>query len=259
FTGHFATSTVATINNNVASNIALAINACPAAFGVTATPSSATVKVVHSKPGIFLAVGLPTAGNFSWGGVTDSVGAAVTNGSTSCTGNATGKFITALSTTTLATNLAAAINACTSHATTGVTASGGGSTLTVMDTLLGTSTTFTVGGADTTFTWANGSVVTAGTNGSSTSCATNTTANFLVDSTTSGLATNLGLAINACGTPATAGVTASTTGTPTVTATAATAGTTANNIALASTLTGYSWAAATLGAAPGTAGTNGDN
>src|SRR5439155_25791690 len=89
FTGTFATSTVATINNNVASNIALAINACPAAFGVTASASTNTVKVVHTKPGTFLAVAVPVAGNFSWGSVTNSVGAAVTNGSTSCTSNTT--------------------------------------------------------------------------------------------------------------------------------------------------------------------------
>src|SRR5439155_1229074 len=98
---------------------------------------------------------------------------------------------------------------------------------------------------DTTFSWANSSTVTPGTNGSASSCTTNTTANFLLDpASTSGLATNLKDAIAACTTPATVGVTASTTGTPTVTVTAATAGTTADAIGLASTITGYAWAAA---------------
>ncbi|PYV33403.1 MAG: hypothetical protein DMG22_10200 [Acidobacteria bacterium] len=42
-----------------------------------------------------------------------------------------------------------------------------------------------------------------------------------------------------------------------MTVTAATPGTTADAIGLASTITGYAWAATTLGAAPGTAGSNG--
>jgi hypothetical protein len=254
FTAHFATSGT---SGGLASNVADAIGMCNAGIGVTATFAGSTVKVVQTKPGAFLAVS-GSSSIFSWGTVTDSGGTnPPTNGLTSCD-NTTGKFTTANTTTALATNLAAAINACTS-ATTGVTASGSGSIVTVLDTTLGNFNTFTVGGGDTTFSWGNSSTVTAGTNGSANTCTTNTTANFLVDSTTSGLATNLKNAIAACATPATVGVIASTTGTPTVTVTAATAGTTANATTLGSTITGYTWAAATLGAAPGTAGTNGDN
>src|SRR5439155_8799691 len=121
-----------------------AIGMC-SALGVTTSLSSNTVKVVQKKPGTFLTVS-GSSSIFSWGPVTDSGGiiAPTNGGASTCTGNATGKYATSLSTTTLATNLAAAIQACT-HSVTGVTASSSTNTVTVIDTLLGRSTTLTVG------------------------------------------------------------------------------------------------------------------
>src|SRR5439155_9847709 len=109
--------------SDVATNLAAAINACSSAFGavgVTAvanSPSSGQVTVTDKKPGAFLSVGTTLTG-FAWGVVSGN-----SNGSTTCTGSApsfTGTFITSSTPSTLAANLAAAINTGTCAANLGI-------------------------------------------------------------------------------------------------------------------------------------------
>jgi len=130
-TGTFAPSSSTT---TLASNMAAAINLCPAAAGVSATQSTDTVKVTDTTPGSFTTFSVSDTNNsgiFSWSSVT-----AGTNGSNACTSSTTGTFATSNSTTTLATDLAAAIALCPAAA--GVTASSNGTTVTATADIAGT-------------------------------------------------------------------------------------------------------------------------
>src|SRR5204862_6427701 len=144
----------------------------------------------------------------------------VSSGSNACSSATAGTYVNNASTTTEATNLAAAINSChTSFPTVGFTASASGSGVTVTGTGLGAATfggTETSGGGHAL----NWSATSAGSNGTN-ACASSTTGTFASSLNTTTLASNLAAAINLC--PVGAGVTA-TSSTNTVTVTSRTAG-----------------------------------
>ncbi len=105
--GTFAASNSTT---TLASNLAAAIAACPAAAGITATSSGAVVTVTARTAGSngnSIAIA-DTVSNFNWSGAVLSGG---TDGSTTGTTFAYWSGAAAISTTQLATNIATAINA----------------------------------------------------------------------------------------------------------------------------------------------------
>jgi hypothetical protein len=247
-------ATVGTFTNSlttatVASNIEAAImsTSCQTTFpvGFTASyTSGSTFTVTNPIPGPFLTVNAAgNAGIFTWGGVTG--GSAGTN---SCASSTTGTFATSSSTTTLASNLAAAINLC--PAAVGVTASSGTNTVTLTAITGGTAgnsiaLTPTATGF---YKWTAGDLA-GGTAG------TNTGASFAVDGVVGDNATNLAAAINRNATISPV-ITASPSG-GVVTLTAVTPGTGADTLTTTESLNNFSWQSTTLGGTGATAGTNG--
>ena len=147
--GTFATGSSTAI---VASNIAAAINSCnssyPAVGAIANYASGNTFTVASAAPGPFLAEsGSNLTGLFSWGSVV--VGSAGTN---SCTSSTSGTLAYSSSTTTMASNLAAAIAACPAA---GVTATSSGATVTVTASTAGSGgNSITLGNTLSNFTWA---------------------------------------------------------------------------------------------------------
>ncbi len=201
-------------------SLAAAINAS-ATTGATAAAATGVVTVTDLTAGsgtTFSVGGANDTGFFSWGAVTPGG-----NGSAACTGASspfTGTFVTATSTTQLATNLQAAIAMC--PAGTNVTATNTGATVTVTNNTVGSATTLTVADTNNTGNFAWGTV-TAGTNGSAGCTGTGPyTGTFAVSTTTTTVeAADLVAAITAC--PAGAGISATNTG-ATVTVTDTTPG-----------------------------------
>ncbi len=224
-----------------ATNLANAINACNtsyAAVGVTAYATGAVVRIASTtfgSPASSLTLG-GTASNFLWSSVT--TGSSPTNGCTSAT---TGTFASRSSTAAVASNIAAAINACnSSYPAVGLTATyASGSRFTVSGTAGGPY--LAVGASNNTnlFTWGAVTAGSAGTN----ACGTSTSGTFATSNSTVTLATNLAAAIAAC--PVAAGITASSTG-AVVILTARTAGSSGNSIALGSTMPNFRWIGADM-------------
>ena len=237
---------VSTYPSTSATNLANAINACNNAYpavGVTATSNGAVATITSTtlgSPASSLTLS-KTARHFLWSAVTS--GLPSTNGCTSAT---TGTFASG-SAATVASNIAAAINACnSSYPAVGVTASyTSGSTFTVSSVAPGPY--LAVGASNNTglFSWGT---VTAGSAGTNT-CSSSTSGTFAASNSVATLATNLAAAINAC--PAAAGITASST-LGGVILTARTAGSSGNSIALGNTLSNFTWSGADL-----TGGTDG--
>jgi hypothetical protein len=231
--GTFATSAS---NNTLATNLAAALNACPAGAGLSAVSATNTVTVTDTTPGSFTTF-TPGATNnasiFAWGGTT-----AGTNGTQTCPSSTTGTYVTDASTTNLATNLASAINACnTAHAAVGVTAASTGAAVTVSATTWGTAgNAITVTPASGFFAWGGGTLA-GGVNG------TTSATSFAVDNVIADNATNLATAIN--DNTATLGVTAAAAA-GVVTVTASAPGTGGNSITVADTLNNFTWTAGTL-------------
>jgi hypothetical protein len=245
YTGTYETSSNTT---TLAGYFNTAIGHCAASVGFSTSTTGATVTVTDTTPGNFttFSVGGGASGVFSWGsGVT-----AGTNGSNACTSPTAGTFQTANATTTLASNLAAAINACnTSYPAVGATASySSGSAFTITDTTPGSNSTFTFTLNDTNtsgiFSWSG---VTSGSNGSTNTCsgtAPNFTGTYETSSSTTTLAGYFNTAIGVCA--ATVGFsTATSTNTVTVTDTTSGPGTT---FSVGGGATGvFSWGTVTAG------------
>ncbi len=146
----------------VAANIAAAINACNSSYpavGATASyTSGSTFTVSGAAAGPYLAVGASNNTNlFSWGTVTPG-----TAGTNACTSSTSGTFATSNNTTTLATNLAAAINACPAAA--GVTATSTLASVILTARIAGSTGNCALGTTTSNFTWA-GSNMTGGSDG----------------------------------------------------------------------------------------------
>jgi|CZLA01.1.fsa_nt_gi hypothetical protein len=145
-----------------AANIAAAINACNTSFpavGVTASYTSGnTFTASGVAAGPYLAVGASNnAGLFSWGTVT-----AGSAGSNACPSSTTGTFAISNSPITLATNLAAAINACPAAAGVTATSTLGGVILTARTA--GSTGDSALGNTLSNFTWATANMI-GGTDG----------------------------------------------------------------------------------------------
>ena len=240
-TGTFAAGSS---NAAEAANIAAAINACNSSYpavGATASyTSGSTFTVSGASAGPYLAIGESNnTGLFTWGAVT-----AGTAGSNTCTNSTTGTFAASNVIATLATNLAAAISACT-PATTGVTAVGSGPVVTLTANTTGSSgNNIALGSKAPNFTW-SGSTLSGGTDGVTSATTFAYWSGAAVVSTTQ-LATNIATAINENPTlQAATGVTA-TTNANVVTVTANTGGANAYATTVAA-FAGFKWGAATLG------------
>jgi hypothetical protein len=145
-----------------AANIAAAITACNSSYpavGVTASYTSGSTFTVSSvAAGPSLAVGASNnTGLFSWGTVT--AGSAGTN---TCPSSTAGTFATSNNPITLATNLAAAINACPAAAGVTATSTLGGVILTARTA--GSSGDSALGSTLSNFTWAGSNMI-GGTDG----------------------------------------------------------------------------------------------
>src|SRR5439155_4474736 len=206
--------------------------------------------------------GATVAGTFSGstpvGTATITVGSntltltAVGSGSDTCSSSTAGTFLnTGAGGTAIAKDFTDAINACVGlYPAVGVTAARGGAVVTLTTTTVGSAASLAVGLGSPALTNFSCGSVTPGSDGSP-GCATSTTGTFALGTDATTQATNFAAAINIC--PTAAGVTASSSS-GTVTITARTGGTGGNSIALAKTLTNFSWTRANL-----TGGTNGDN
>ncbi len=233
-----------------AANIAAAINACKSlypAVGVTASYTSGNTFTVSSVAGgPYLAVGASNnAGLFSWGTVT--AGSAGTN---TCPSSTTGTFAASNSVATLATNLAAAINACPAAA--GVTAKStlGGVILTARTA--GSTGDCALGNTMSNFTWA-GSNMSGGTDGVTSGTTFAYWSGAAVVSTTQ-VAANIATAINENTTlqAVATGVSATSNGNI-IAVTANTPGTAGNSYGTTvANFAGFAWGGATLSG--GTAG-----
>jgi len=231
---------VSTYPSTSATNLANAINACSTAYsavGVTANAIGNVVTITSTtlgSPASSLTLS-HTASNFVWSAVTS--GSPSTNGCTSAT---TGTFGSG-STATVASNIAAAINACnSSYPAVGVTASyTSGSTFTVSSVAGGPYLAVGASNNSGLFSWGT---VTAGSAGSNT-CTGSTSGTFATSNSVATLASNLAAAINAC--TAAAGVTASST-LGGVILTADSAGSSGNSIALGNTTSNFTWAGSTM-------------
>jgi len=256
-TGSCASSTAGALNVNatpatVAAYLAAAINSCNttySAVGVTASASAGVVTVTDTTPGSYTTLGTlgGNASNFVWSSVTPG-----TAGTNACTSSTTGSFATSNSNATVASNLAAAINACTtSYPAVGFTASyGSGNTFMVTSPIPGP---FLAVGASNNaglFSWGSVSGGSAGSN----TCTTSTSGTFATSSSTTTLASNLATAIAAC--PPAAGVTATSAG-AVVTVSARAAGSSGDSITLGNTLSNFTWSGADLSG--GTDGTTSAN
>jgi hypothetical protein len=241
-TGTFVTSTSsATRATNFNSAIAACYSSYPA-IGITPsyTANSSTVTLTAVLPGNFLTVSKTLTNS------TLSTATTGSNGSRTCTSSTTGTYVTSNSTTTLASNLVAAINACNTAypAAVGVTSTSATNKVTVTASTPGPSgNSIGLNSTSGFFAW-NGSTLTGGT-------PINTGTNFAIDGSNADAASNLAAAINRYGSTVGVGATSSA---ATVTVTASAPGTSGNSIALASTLTStsFSWAGTKLAG-----GTNG--
>jgi hypothetical protein len=234
-----------------AANIAAAINACNSSYpavGVTASYSSGSTFTVSSvAAGPYLAIGASNnTGLFSWGTLTPG-----TAGSNTCPSSTTGTFATSNNTVTLATNLAAAINAC--PAAVGVTATSTGPVVILTARAAGSSgNSIALGNTLSNFTWISADM-TGGSDG------TTSGTNFAYWSgaaaaSTAQVAANIASAINQNTTlqAVATGVSATSNGNI-VTVTANAPGTAGNSYGTTvANFTGFAWAHATL--TGGTAG-----
>jgi hypothetical protein len=234
-TGTFGVSATTTTS---ASNLETAINACNTSYsavGATATLSGSSVIVSNTTLGDLTISNFAVGGSglpasvFSWGSVT-----AGSDGSNGCTGSTTATYMTSSSTSTLASNLSAAINDCTSG--TGVTSSASGSTvdLTALTTGSGGNSITLTPTATGFFKWAAGTL----TGGSDGSTSATTFAYWSVNApvSTTTLASNIATAI----TLSAAGFTGTSSGNV-VTIVDNTTGPAGDNVALSSGLTGFTW------------------
>jgi hypothetical protein len=225
----------------VASYLAAAINSCNgtySAVGVTANAAAGVVTITDTTPGSYTTLG-PLGGNasnFVWSSVTPG-----TAGTNTCTSSTTGSFATSNSNATVATNIAAAVNACTnSYPAVGLTASSGSAgTFTVTNPIPGPF--LAVGASNNTglFSWGTVTVGSSGTN----TCTSSTTGTFATSNSTTTLASNLAASIAAC--PAAAGVTATSAG-AVVAVTARVAGSSGDSIALGNSISNFTWSGADL-------------
>ena len=248
-TGTFASGSTTA---SVASNIAAAINSCNTSYpaiGITASYSSgSTFTVTNPTPGPYLAVTGANLGSlYSWGAVTG--GSAGTN---TCTSSTSGTFATSITTTTLATNLAAAVNDCPAAA--GVTASASSSTVTVTARTAGTTgNSIALGNTLSSFSWSGGNL-SGGADGTTSGTTFAYWSGAAAVSPTQ-LAANIAAAINANTTLQTVatGVAATSNG-GVVTVTARTPGAAGNSITTAANLTGFSWSGNLSGGVAGATG-----
>jgi len=171
-------------------------------------------------------------------------------GTNACTSATAGTFAVSSNPAVVASNMAAAINACnTSYPAVGVTASSTGAVVTIASTTLGSpASSLTLTNTASNFVWSAVTTGSAGSNG----CTSATTGTFISGSSIAAEASNIAAAINACNTSYPAvGVTASYTSGSTFTVTSAAAG--AYLAVGASNNTGlFSWGTVTAG----TAGSN---
>src|SRR5439155_6299785 len=234
-TGTFA---VDSTTSGLASNLAAAINACPtpATVGVTAGASGSMVTLTAATLGtggnsITLA---DTSSAFAWTAGTLAGG---TDGSNTGTNFQFSSGSAPLSTTAVATNLAAAIQR--NGATVGVGSTSSANVVTVTAATLGTAGN-TIGLSEdisSGFAWSGSGTLAGGLSGSDIGT------NFSISSNTTTEATNLALAINRNGaTPG--GSATSTANVVTITATAT--GPSGNSITLAEGLGNFTWGGATL-------------
>ena len=228
-----------------AANIAAAINACNSSYpavGVTASYTSGSTFTVSSvAAGPYLAVGASNnTGLFSWGTVT-----AGSTGTNTCPSSTTGTFAASNSTVTLATNLAAAINACPAAA--GVTAIAAGPVVTLTADTAGTSgNSIALGSTTSNFTW-SGADLSGGTDGV-TSATTFAYWSGAAAATPTQVAANIASAINQNATlqAVATGVSARSNG-ATVTVTANAPGTAGNSYGTTkASFGGFAWGGATL-------------
>ncbi len=226
-----------------AANIAAAINACNSSYpavGVTASYTSGSTFTVSSvAAGPYLAVGASNnTGLFSWGTVT-----AGSTGTNACASSTTGTFASSNSTVTLATNLAAAINACPAAA--GVTAVASGPVVTLTADTAGTSgNSIALGSTTSNFTW-SGADLSGGTDGV-TSATTFAYWSGAAAATPTQVAANIASAINQNATlqAVATGVSARSNGAA-VTVTANAPGTAGNNYATTkAAFAGFAWTGA---------------
>ncbi len=207
----------------LASNISAAINSCNTNFlavGLTsAYTSGPSFTVTSALPGTAAAITTATATNatgiFSWGTPTTA-----TDGSNACSSTTTGTYATSGNTTTLAGNLAAALNLCPAGTglAAGTATNNGSSTVTVTANTWGSTPGVTLASTNTAvFAWAGTGGITDGSDGA------NLGTNFRIDNVNSDNATNLAAAITRNG--GTIGVTGTAaTNTVTITATPGTGG-----------------------------------
>ncbi|MGD0792933.1 MAG: hypothetical protein ABR920_14295 [Terriglobales bacterium] len=243
-TGTFASGSS---NAAEASNIAAAINACNSSYpavGVTASYTSGSTFTVSSvAAGPYLAVGASNnSGLFSWGTLT--AGSAGTN---TCPSSTTGTFATSNNTVTLATNLAAAINACPAAA--GVTAKSTGAVVILTARIAGSTGDSALGSTIPGFSWIAPNM-SGGTDGTTSGTTFAYWSGAALASPTQ-LAANIATAINQ-NTTLQAVVSATSNG-ATVTVTADTPGTAGNSYGTTkANFAGFAWGGATLSG--GTAG-----
>jgi hypothetical protein len=231
-------------------NLKAAINACPAADGITVTGTPATTITVTSTY-----YGNTTDFPFSATGYTGLSWNAVASGSdgtNSCSSSTTGTYATSSSTTTLATNLLTALKACAAanDPTIGLNVAqttSSTSTVTVYENTWGTGgPTVTVAPTAAGFFKWNAGTLTGGTNG-----ATNAT-HFAVDNVNSDNAAALATAVADANNGVVSATHSGTNGYATVTAVAP--GSSGNSVGLGGTAVGngFSWGGgATLGTGTG--------
>jgi len=255
--GSAATFATSSSTTTLAGNLSSAINSCNGSYsavGATSSypgtngTSSFTVNDTTLGAGTTFSVGGGGTGTFSWG----SGATAGSNGTSTCSTTTAGTYAYSSVTTTLASNIAAAINACnTAYPAVGATANySSGSTFTIYDTTPGSTGTFTFTLGQTNasgiFGWSG---QTSGSNGGTSTCtgsAPSFAGTYATSSSTSTLATNFRAAINACA-AGTAGITnTSTRSGSSVTITAAAAGTGGNSIDVSPTSGFFYWTAGTL-------------
>src|ERR1051326_6895529 len=157
--GNFVNSSTST---TAASNFKTALDSCISqGFPATDSLSGSAVTVTSTAVGSSVTItDSDSLGNFSWGTITNGA-----DGSNVCFNSTTGTFANSTSTTTLASNLATAINNCnTSFPAVGLTATSSTNTTTVTAAAKGSAITLDTTGTDANnFSWGS---VSAGTDGS---------------------------------------------------------------------------------------------
>jgi hypothetical protein len=246
YMGNYTAATLAT-------NIAAAITSCNGTYpavGLNAVASGATVKVTTPVLGTSTVINSATTTNptgiFSW----TSGPTAGNNGSNSCTTITTGTYATSTVLSTLAANLAAAINMCPTGTGLTNTNTSSGAVVTVTASQGGTNPGVVLSPTGAGFfKWTAGGL-TGGTAG------TNAGTNFVVNNVLTTDATNLASAINRYTT--TTSLASAVASGSTVIVTAAMPGAGGNTVATTTNATGFSWPGSTLsGGADGvTSGTS---